>query len=294
MGRDPAKEKGGLNLYGFCLNNSINRWDVLGMFPTDGIQADLKLLRDELDRLLDEEDNGYVARGTNQGRIDSIVKQVDALEAQLGQISQGADGNLPNTGTNGSNLEFISTYSTQRHTGYGPYGMVLEIYPVHQIAIDRALSQLSVDDRDILKRMQVEADKDQRPQFQYKHGMRDGRLKPDGTPFETADEARHRANNHVREQLTMAQKLLSEGKRPEALEHFGLALHTLQDATSPAHIGFQPWPPPGALWGAHGKAGHVLKENIYPGDDSLLFRTTQRAYDYLVGAVPLPDDFFDH
>jgi RHS repeat-associated protein len=32
MGRDPKKEKGGLNLYGFCGNNGINRWDVLGMF----------------------------------------------------------------------------------------------------------------------------------------------------------------------------------------------------------------------------------------------------------------------
>jgi len=32
MGRDPIEEKGGLNLYGFCGNNSVNRWDLLGMF----------------------------------------------------------------------------------------------------------------------------------------------------------------------------------------------------------------------------------------------------------------------
>lgn len=31
LGRDPAKEKGGLNLYGFVGNNSVNLWDILGM-----------------------------------------------------------------------------------------------------------------------------------------------------------------------------------------------------------------------------------------------------------------------
>lgn len=31
LGRDPIEEKGGLQLYGFCGNNSINLWDYLGM-----------------------------------------------------------------------------------------------------------------------------------------------------------------------------------------------------------------------------------------------------------------------
>ena len=31
VGRDPIEEQGGLNLYGFCGNNGVNRWDVLGM-----------------------------------------------------------------------------------------------------------------------------------------------------------------------------------------------------------------------------------------------------------------------
>ena len=33
LGRDPIEEQGGLNLYGFCGNNGVNRWDVLGMDP---------------------------------------------------------------------------------------------------------------------------------------------------------------------------------------------------------------------------------------------------------------------
>jgi len=34
INRDPIEESGGLNLYGFCGNNSVNRWDVLGMYET--------------------------------------------------------------------------------------------------------------------------------------------------------------------------------------------------------------------------------------------------------------------
>ncbi len=35
LGRDPIKEKGGLNLYGFVINNPINLWEYLGM-ETEG------------------------------------------------------------------------------------------------------------------------------------------------------------------------------------------------------------------------------------------------------------------
>jgi RHS repeat-associated protein len=40
LGRDPIQEEGGLNLYGFCRNNAINRWDVLGQFGADVIRVD--------------------------------------------------------------------------------------------------------------------------------------------------------------------------------------------------------------------------------------------------------------
>ena len=33
VGRDPKGEEGGLHLYGFCRNNSVNLWDYLGMIP---------------------------------------------------------------------------------------------------------------------------------------------------------------------------------------------------------------------------------------------------------------------
>ena len=32
LGRDSINEKGGLNLFAYCGNNAVNRWDLLGMF----------------------------------------------------------------------------------------------------------------------------------------------------------------------------------------------------------------------------------------------------------------------
>jgi RHS repeat-associated protein len=37
IGQDPIEEEGGLNLYGFCRNDSINRFDVLGMSDLTGV-----------------------------------------------------------------------------------------------------------------------------------------------------------------------------------------------------------------------------------------------------------------
>jgi RHS repeat-associated protein len=33
LNRDPIGEEGGLNLYAFCGNDGVNRWDLLGMVP---------------------------------------------------------------------------------------------------------------------------------------------------------------------------------------------------------------------------------------------------------------------
>lgn len=42
INRDPIEESGGLNLYGFCLNNSVNGWDVLGHgYRRNGTTVDL-------------------------------------------------------------------------------------------------------------------------------------------------------------------------------------------------------------------------------------------------------------
>lgn len=46
INKDPIEEQGGLNLYGFCHNNAINKWDYLGMDVPDwfdGSEADYNL-----------------------------------------------------------------------------------------------------------------------------------------------------------------------------------------------------------------------------------------------------------
>lgn len=42
LNQDPIAEKGGLNLYAFCGNNGVNKWDYLGMVEDDSAFFELK------------------------------------------------------------------------------------------------------------------------------------------------------------------------------------------------------------------------------------------------------------
>jgi hypothetical protein len=154
--------------------------------------------------------------------------------------------------------------------------------PVHQIAIDHALNFLPEADRAILRNQQVVADQDQTPADQYRHAMRDG------TTNQTVADAMRLANDYVRDRLDSARQFEAMGEHERAMLELGLAIHTLQDSTSPAHHGFQPWGGPDC----RSKWDHVRMERSYPGDDSDLFRITRRAFDYFNGNVPMPANFF--
>jgi hypothetical protein len=71
------------------------------------------------------------------------------------------------------------------------------------------------------------------------------------------------------------------------LREFG-ALHALQDATSPAHNGFQPWSThPGAV----NDVMHVGQELIYPGTHSNLQQVTNQYLDWFEHSnAPLPKE----
>lgn len=154
--------------------------------------------------------------------------------------------------------------------------------PVHQIAIDHALSFLPAADRAILKAQQPIADQDQSPADQYTHAMRDG------TANQSVADAERMANNYVHARLNEARSDECAGKHEDAMRELGLAIHTLQDSTSPSHIGFQPWGGPGS----QSSLAHVMAERTYPGDNSSLFGITQQAYNYFSGAAPTPANFF--
>ncbi|WP_256077781.1 hypothetical protein [Massilia sp. YIM B04103] len=138
---------------------------------------------------------------------------------------------------------------------------------VHQRAtylmIGKYLSQADID---TLARAHVAADS---PQYQtpastHRHAMR--------REGQSTSEAKIEATVFVRGQFERAWNAPS---RTDALYEFGLALHAIQDSTSPSHSGFQLWT------GRETKselADHVSKEIINPGQGSSLFRATQEAW----------------
>jgi RHS repeat-associated protein len=82
----------------------------------------------------------------------------------------------------------------------------------------------------------------QSPEMSYMHSMRDGQH------HQTVEDAAMQSANYVTAELDAAvQAQLNfeanggEGRSDDALTHFGHALHTVTDATSPEHAGFQPW-----------------------------------------------------
>ncbi len=151
---------------------------------------------------------------------------------------------------------------------------------VHQRAIHFTIGQeVSYRDNWVLKQSQVLADS---AQFQtgdnaFRHAMSSGK--------QTPEEGRAAANQFVRDQF---QKAWRAPNRKAALTEFGLALHTLQDATSPAHQGFQRWT------GEESKARegwHAAKELF---GSSELRDVTQQAWEwYQTRTLPDGDLFYD-
>lgn len=154
---------------------------------------------------------------------------------------------------------------------------------VHQAAIDRSLPFLPRHDRDTIKTQQVIADRDQSTAGSYMHAMR-------GTG-QSASDARTLANDYIRRNITLARELDAKGKHDDAMVYLGKAIHTMQDATSPVHKGFQEW---NASWSSTSEEvrKHVNGESYDPGAGSELDRATLQAYDYFKGRDPLPVDVF--
>jgi len=163
---------------------------------------------------------------------------------------------------------------------------------IHKEAIDRALqtSVLPASDRQILKEEQDEVDQDQKAVDSYRHAMSDG----SSIPPQTAAEAQQEADQHVGDWLTKARAAEAKNEHTTALQYLGQAMHALQDSTSPAHHGFQPWYDyPGGEANPH-EWCHGAKESINPGQESWLYIATGEAYDYFHDtSKPLPSDFFN-
>jgi RHS repeat-associated protein len=154
----------------------------------------------------------------------------------------------------------------------------------HQNSIDRALPFLSERDRMILRHQQVVVDREQSTAASFKHAMR-------GTG-ESAAQARADANTWISSSITDARRLEAHGQHAMAMVRLGDAIHTMQDATSPSHVGFQEW---NDAWGTIDwrVTKHITGEFYDPGQMSTLDEATRNAWKYFTGAKPMPNDFFE-
>ncbi len=100
-------------------------------------------------------------------------------------------------------------------------------------------------------------------EYSYRHAMRND--------DETIEQAKTKADLFVREKYNEALCLKNNGEIEKAYFELGVALHTVQDATSPSHAGFQMWNGEESLI----KTGeHVVNELYYPGKNSNLQNVT--------------------
>ena len=155
---------------------------------------------------------------------------------------------------------------------------------VHQNVTESELDALSKYEIALISAAHVYIDQDQfqTARFSFMHAMR--------SPEDSVACGAQKTNNFIRNQLLFARAHLQEGDRVRALWRFGFALHTLQDASSPSHAGFQVWSGHEELWE---KALHVVQEG-HPVQawGTSLARDTRRAFGILMGNDPFPERFF--
>jgi len=151
---------------------------------------------------------------------------------------------------------------------------------VHQASIDRVLNNLPEADRRILRDQQRIADSGDNASIpnSFQHAMR--------PPGQSVEDARTLANQFARREIRSARCLERMGQHEDALRRLGNAMHLLQDATSPAHTGFQEW-----RGSFDGGAAHFGREDFDPRANSALDQATRRAYDFFNSNTPIPRDF---
>lgn len=155
-------------------------------------------------------------------------------------------------------------------------------YVTHQRSCDRVLeASLSREDLDRLKFAVKDADKPewQTVEYSYRHAMT-----PSGM---SKEEARRKANEFVRDEITTARRLYERGNHSDGMLRLGYGMHCLQDATSPAHAGFKEYGGGGLELGEH-----MHKELFDPRGGSWLDEATKRAYLYFKGKLEMQGDLF--
>ena len=129
----------------------------------------------------------------------------------------------------------------------------------------------------------ADSDKFQNAWAAYRHAMR--------RPGQTVNQAKRKADHFVRKRYAWALSHYKNGDYEMAYFTLGVALHALQDATSPAHHGFQLW----SGEESHSEeVDHVKQEIWYPGVDSNLNKVTMWFLRSFIAKEELPSgNIFD-
>jgi hypothetical protein len=168
------------------------------------------------------------------------------------------------------------------------------------MAIDNVLktnTSVGAANVEILKKQQVVVDKEQKAFQSFKHSMTG--LERGHNPANEITNYIAQAESFIREQLTKAIEARKSGSFASAFTNLGTAIHPLQDATSPAHKGFQLWRDNETLWSM---LAHVRKERLYPLDKNDPTQVAYRAelegvvrwaFDIYTETVAMPARFFN-
>lgn len=110
-------------------------------------------------------------------------------------------------------------------------------------------------------------------------------------PGQSIEEARAAANEFVRDRICKAREYAGHGMNTYAMHELGKAMHTLQDAESPAHAGFQEaWPSDPLSMVLN--LPHYVRESFFVGPNrAAAVESTRKVWDYYSGS-PMPSNFF--
>jgi RHS repeat-associated protein len=140
---------------------------------------------------------------------------------------------------------------------------------IHTEIITQAFQGLSQGDRTLLVEASYDTDYTNRvnghdpqdPEVSFVHGMSDGVHNQDPAEAQAEGDAFIAQNEHDAQQIQAEWEAEGNtGIAPAALTAFGNALHTIEDRTSPAHVGNQPWYGTKGLKNKYRALQHVRRE----------------------------------